>query len=85
VSRPVRLRCPLSCLGLAQHAYRPLVHALAFGAEQTVTVGDVLKLARREQLGEITGIGPIRITEIEDALRAAGFTIHHDHGQSGGP
>jgi hypothetical protein len=83
VSRPVELRCPLSCLGLSQHAYQPLIRALSLGAEHTITVDDVLKLARREQLGEITGIGPTRITEIENALRATGFAIRHDHRQPG--
>ena len=81
MSRPVRLRCSLSCLGLPEHTYRPLVRALGYGAEQTVTVSDVLKLARREQLGEIRGIGRGRVAEIENTLRAAGFKIHHDHRQ----
>jgi hypothetical protein len=79
MGRPVRLRCPLSCLGLSQHAHQPLIRALDRAPGSPATVGDVLELVRAERLGDITGLGPVRTTEIENALRAAGFSIRHGH------
>lgn len=38
-------------------------------------IGDVLALLRRQQLGDIRGLGPLRIREITAALTVAGFSL----------
>lgn len=60
--------CPISCLGLSQHSYRPLVNHLG----RSKTVGDVHDLAVRDELTEVRGLGPRRIGEIVSALAAVG-------------
>lgn len=77
--KPVELSCPIACLNLSEHAYRPLTRAYGASFEPPQTVQDVLTLANRRQLHEITGIGKGRIAEILTALRDAGFKIAHGH------
>ena len=61
---PIRPDCPLECLA----AVMPL---MSFHPPQTA--GDVLDLFRRNQLGEIGGLGPRRTAEIPRALHRAGL------------
>lgn len=44
-------------------------------ADPPQTVGDVLDLCVRRELGEIPGIGPRHVSEIEAALVLAGFDL----------
>lgn len=74
---PVRLTCPIACLGLPETVMAPLRRTDAFESPQTV--GDLLKLARESRLDEIRNIGAGRIKEIEESLRRAGFSVRHHH------
>jgi hypothetical protein len=79
----VQLDCKITCLRLPPSIFIPL--GLAHGAtfDPPRTVGDVLNLARKRALGEITGLGSVRIREIEESLVRAGFQIEDRHDPSG--
>ena len=68
---PIRPDCPLECLA----AVMPLMsfNRLKRADHPPQTAGDVLDLSRRNQLGEIGGLGPRRIAEISRALHRAGL------------
>jgi len=70
---PVTRDCPLACLltVLSLNSYNPLLWA----DPRPGTVGDVLDLFTRHQLGGIRGIGPRRTSEIEAALVLAGLNV----------
>jgi hypothetical protein len=79
MATPVTLECPVACLELSAHSYNRLMHSYGAPFDPPRTVGDVLLLAQRAQLGEIWGLGPRRVGEIEIALRWAGFVVGHRH------
>ena len=68
---PIRPDCPLECL----LAVLPLMsfNRLKRADHPPQTAGDVLDLSRRNQLGEIGGLGPRRTAEISRALHQAGL------------
>jgi hypothetical protein len=80
---PVTAGCPVDCLArllparvfgrLARAEGRHGEPAAACGAP--ATVGDVVRLYRRGQLGEIAGLGARSITEIEAGLVFAGLLL----------
>jgi AraC-like DNA-binding protein len=77
---PIRQDCPVECLQavLSQWPYRALYRAQGAGFPPPCTVGDVIRLYVRRGLGDIRGLGPRRISEIEAALILAGFDLS-DH------
>jgi len=77
---PIRQDCPVECLQavLSQSPYRALYRAQGAGFPPPLTVGDVIRLYARRDLGDIRGLGPRRILEIEAALVLAGFDLS-DH------
>jgi hypothetical protein len=80
-TEPVTKACPIGCLGLSEHARRPLVRAYGLDAdERPRTVGDVLRLAQEGKLSAVGGIGRVRLAEIETALAAAGLECSHPEG-----
>lgn len=60
---------------MSRKAWLPLARGQRFLCEPPQTVGDVLDLYARDQLSDITGLGPRRIAEIEAALVLAGFGL----------
>jgi len=68
---PVRPGCPLECLlpALSLMSF----NRLKWADDPPRTVGDVMGLHARHQLGEISGLGPRRIAEIAQALLRAGL------------
>jgi hypothetical protein len=75
----ITLECPVDCLKavLSLQTLNPLARAYEAPFDPPETVGDVLKLYREHQLGQITGLGRRRIGEIEVGLVFAGFTSEH--------
>jgi hypothetical protein len=67
---PIRAGCPLECLlpALSLMSF----NRLKWADDPARTVGDVMNLLTRHQLGEIRGLGPRRIAEISQALHRAG-------------
>jgi hypothetical protein len=66
----------LTKIGLPPSVYVPL--GLARGLRsfpRPETLADVLRIARAGSLGEISGIGSARITQIEDRLAAVGHPL----------
>ena len=82
---PVEAECPVTCLKLSVHAYSRLAALSGIPFERPETVGAVFTLAYRGDLGEIPGVGRTYATEIETALRRAGWPVRgdddHDHQQ----
>lgn len=74
---PIRQGCPVACLQavLSQRAYRPLAQAWGAPFPPSCTVGDVIRLYANRDLGDISGLGPRRISEIEAALVLADFDL----------
>jgi len=73
--------CPVDCLKavLSRMAFNPLARAYQAPFEPPRTVGDVVELYRRRQLGQIHGLGRRRIGEIEASLIVAGLASGHTH------
>ena len=71
---PVTPDCPVECLitVLSLKTFNPLARADDAPFGEPRTVGDVMDLYTRRQLGKIRGIGPRRFSEIEAALVLAG-------------
>lgn len=44
------------------------------------TVGELLDLAERDEIGAVKGIGVVGVMKIKAALAAAGFTFGHEQG-----
>lgn len=65
-------RCPLTCLNLSAR----VTNALNDNRPKPQTIGDLLRLTRSGQLGELRNIGRRSRSEIHTALVAAGFDIH---------
>jgi hypothetical protein len=68
--------CPIDCLQaiLSRTTFSFLARAYAAPFAPPETVGDVLQLRREHRLGQIGGLGPRRIGEIEVGLVFAGFS-----------
>ncbi|MEV5708935.1 hypothetical protein [Actinoallomurus sp. NPDC052274] len=75
-SSPVQLDCPIKCLVLPTSIRASLERHTD---DPTETVGDLLKLAEANRLGEIRNIGQGSIEWIEESLRRAGFPVPHRH------
>jgi hypothetical protein len=62
--------CPIRCLRpvLSAVTYNCLTYAYGAPFDQPTTVTDVIALWRTNRLGQIWGLGPRRIGEIETAL-----------------
>ena len=72
-SHPLAADCPVACLDglLSSQALNRLLTESAH--RDAITVADLAGLYRTRKLGEISGIGPGRIAEIEELLLAAGL------------
>jgi Bacterial RNA polymerase, alpha chain C terminal domain len=68
----ITLDCPLRCLGLSRHAYRPLM--LELRDRGPVTVRDLVA-SDEEDLRDIRNLGRGRIAEIKSKLAQAGFCL----------
>jgi hypothetical protein len=68
--------CPLDCLSpvLSRAILNTLARAYDAPFDPPETVGEVVELYQRGQLGDIWGLGPRRIGEIEVGLIVAGVT-----------
>ncbi len=68
--------CPVDCLQEVLSCIALNTLARAYGApfDPPETVADVVDLYQQDQLGEIWGLGPRRIGEIETSLIFAGVT-----------
>ena len=67
----VRLDCPITCLGLSQHACNPLKYE-AYG--QSLTVRNLVALTEEELL-DYRNLGKVKIAEIKTKLAEAGFHL----------
>ncbi len=74
VEHVVGLSCGVRCLRLSARARNPLLHARTEVGTR-LTVGDVLELARSNELIYIRNLGPLLVSEIELALIYAGFVV----------
>jgi hypothetical protein len=83
----IRLDCPIDCLQAVTSAAAFNLLARAYHAPfaPPATVGDVVELIQRHQLGKIWGLGPRRIAEIEVSLVLAGIVTAHGHPASAPP
>jgi hypothetical protein len=74
---PVTPDCPVECLltVLSMNSFNPLARADGAPFAEPRTVGDVVDLYTRRQLGKIRGLGPRRLSEIEAALVLAGLNL----------
>jgi hypothetical protein len=83
---PVRAGCPVGCLSavLSAGAFNPLRCAYMARFEPPRTVGDVVQLCHQGLPGQIQGLGPRRIGEIETCLVLAGLLAGHRHALSHG-
>jgi hypothetical protein len=66
-------------------AFNRLARAYLAPFDPPRTVADVAGLYQRRLLGEIWGLGPRRISEIEAGLVFAGVVIAHSHPASSRP
>jgi hypothetical protein len=66
--------CPVLCLAglLSSHSLNRLLPEMG-GPGRDGTVGDIAALHRARQLGQVRGLGPGRVAEIEEVLLAAGL------------
>jgi hypothetical protein len=81
----IMLDCPVDCLRsvLSGRVLNRLARADGCGVPvapcgPSTTVGDVVRLYREGRLGEIAGLGPKGITEIEAGLVFAGLILADD-------
>jgi hypothetical protein len=83
---PVTRDCPVECLltVLSVHSFNPLTRAYDAPFEEPRTVGDVIDLCTGDQLGQIRGVGPRRVSEIEAALARLDLTSHQPAGRARG-
>jgi hypothetical protein len=83
---PVTRDCPVECLltVLSLHSFNPLTRAYDAPFDGPRTVGDVVDLFTGDQLSEIWGVGPHRVSEIEAALDRLDLTRHQPAGQARG-
>ncbi len=74
---PVGPDCPVECLltVLSKNSSDRLTRADGAPFREPRTVGDVLDLHARRQLGKIRGIGSRHLSEIEAALVFAGLQL----------
>ena len=74
---PITPGCPIDCLGtvLSRAAFNLLARAYDAPFDPPRTVSDVLELHKQHKLGEIGGLAPRRIGEIEASLIYAGLVI----------
>lgn len=70
--------CPVGCLRLPDALYKLLTRAQGAPFDPPRTVGDVARLHEQQRLREIKGLGPSRISQIEEALASAGLTTRAD-------
>jgi hypothetical protein len=85
---PVTRDCPVECLltVLSFHSFNPLTRAYDAPFDGPRTVGDVIDLPTSRQLGEIRGVGPHRVSEIEAALVRLDLTRYqHQPADQEGP
>jgi hypothetical protein len=74
---PVSPDCPVECLltVLSRMSFNRLARAERVPFPPPCTVGDVMDLYARGQLGKIGGLGRRRFSEIEAALVLAGLNL----------
>jgi hypothetical protein len=65
-------------------SFNPLTRAYDAPFDGPRTVGDVVDLFTGDQLSEIRGVGPHRVSEIEAALDRLDLTRHQPAGQARG-
>ncbi|GGU07537.1 DNA-directed RNA polymerase subunit alpha C-terminal domain-containing protein [Actinomadura citrea] len=65
--------CPLSCLHLSVR----VANALKYADTPPRTIGALLRMIRTDQLTEVRNIGRRSLTEVHQALTAAGFDVRH--------
>jgi hypothetical protein len=72
---PLEAGCPVKCLSavLSAHAYGSLIRADRADFDPPLSVADVVTLCREELLGQIYGLGPRKIDEIQACLTLAGL------------
>jgi hypothetical protein len=80
---PITPACPVDCLGtvLSRVAFNQLARGYDAPFEPPRTVGDVIELHQQRRLGEIGGLGPRRIGEIEASLVFAGLVVGNHNRQ----
>ena len=83
---PVTRDCPVECLltVLPLNSFNPLTRAYDASFDGPRTVGDVVDLHAGQQLGEIRGVGPHRVLEIEAALARLDLTKRQSAGRARG-
>jgi hypothetical protein len=64
---------------LSLGAFNPLARTYMAPFDPPSTVGDVVELYQRKKLGDIAGLGPRRLGEIEVALTLTGLLSKHSH------
>jgi hypothetical protein len=75
---PVTRDCPVECLltELSRKAFNPLIRGCCYAPfDPPRTVGDVADLCTRNQLSEVDGLGPRRISEIALTLAFIGIDL----------
>ena len=74
---PITPDCPVECLQwvLSMRSFNPLARAYDSPFSPPRTVGDVMHLYSRRELGKIRGLGSRCISEIEAALVLAGLDL----------
>lgn len=74
---PVSADCPIECLlaVLSLASFNPLARAYDAPFDPPQTVGDVMDLYAHRMLGQIRGLGPRKISELEAALVFAGLDL----------
>ncbi len=74
---PVSPDCPVECLQtvLSMTSFNALARAYDAPFDPPRTVGDMMDLYTRRQLGKIRGLGRRRMSEIETALVFAGLDL----------
>jgi hypothetical protein len=78
---PISSDCPIDCLQtvLSAAAFNLLARGYDAPFDPPRTIGDVIELHKQHRLGQIGGLGPRRIGEIEASLIYAGLPIgNHD-------
>jgi hypothetical protein len=74
--RPISLDCPIDCLRVVLPA-RALNPVCQLRPTAPQTVGDLVEICLRGGLNGIRNLGPRGVTEINDALTAAGLLHEH--------
>jgi hypothetical protein len=73
----IRLDCPVDCLRtvLSSAVFNLLARGYGAPFDSPRTVGDVIELYQQHRLGQIGGLGPRRIGEIEVGLIYVGLIL----------